>query len=153
MTQELELSISRYVDAPPSVVWKVYTERMEEFFCPKPWRVEVVENDFRSGGRSALIMRGPDGEEFPTEGVFLEVVPERKIVSTDAYAVGWVPQTPFMTAITSFEPEGSGTRYTAVARHWTEEAYKQHQEMGFEGGWGTVADQLAELAEAEVAKA
>jgi len=151
--QMLELSVSRYIAAPPSVVWKIYTERTEEFFCPKPWTVEVVEADYRAGGRSALIMRGPDGEEMPMEGIYLEVVPERKIVTTDAYAAGWVPQKPFMTAITTFEPEGNGTRYTAVSRHWDEEAHKQHQEMGFETGWGIVADQLAELAEAEVAKA
>jgi hypothetical protein len=40
-----------------------------------------------------------------------------------------------MIGIWSIEPEGSGTRYTASARHWTEEAMRQHQEMGFIQGW------------------
>ena len=40
------------------------------------------------------------------------------------------------------------TRYTARARHWTDEAKKQHEEMGFEPGWGACADQLKALCEA-----
>jgi uncharacterized protein YndB with AHSA1/START domain len=52
-----------------------------------------------------------------------------------------------MVGIFSFEPEGEGTRYRGIARHWDEAVMKQHQEMGFEQGWGIVADQLAEIAE------
>lgn len=52
-----------------------------------------------------------------------------------------------MVGFWEIEPEGQGTRYTAYVRHWTEEAFEQHREMGFEEGWATVADQLAELAE------
>ena len=54
-----------------------------------------------------------------------------------------------MVVIIEFAAEGDGTRYTARVRHWTDEALKQHEAMGFESGWGTVADQLAALAEAE----
>lgn len=145
-----DLKISRYIDAPPEVVYRVYTTRKDAFFCPAPWRTEVVEEDFRAGGRTALVMHGPDGERNEMEGVFLEVVPNRKLVTTDALTADWQPQSPFMIGITTFEPEGEGTRYTASARHWTEEARKQHEEMGFEQGWGIVADQLAELAEREM---
>ncbi|NNM78679.1 SRPBCC family protein [Sphingomonas sp. ID1715] len=144
-----ELSITRLIDAPPETVWRVWTERTEEWFCPKPWRVEIQEQDLRPGGRSAMVMHGPAGEEMPMEGVFLEVVPGRRIVSTDAFKAGWQPQGPFMVAITEFEPEGDKTRYRATARHWTEEARQQHEAMGFQGGWGKVAEQLAQLAETE----
>ena len=54
---------------------------------------------------------------------------------------------PVTGAIITFEPEGSGTRYTARVLHWSEEAMKQHEEMGFHEGWGAVAGQLADLAE------
>ena len=146
---EHELSIERLIDAPPEVVWRVWTERTEEWFCPKPWRVEILEQDLRPGGKSAMIMRGPDGEEMPMEGVFLEIVPGRRIVSTDAFKAGWEPQGPFMVAATEFIEEGGKTRYRASARHWTAEAKQQHEAMGFQDGWGKVAEQLAELAEAE----
>jgi len=53
-----------------------------------------------------------------------------------------------MVTIITFAAEGEGTRYTASARHWSEEALKQHEAMGFTTGWGKVADQLAALAEA-----
>jgi uncharacterized protein YndB with AHSA1/START domain len=60
-----------------------------------------------------------------------------------------MPQEAFMVATVTFEPEGEGTRYTARVRHWNEAALKRHEEMGFHEGWGIVAGQLAELAEAE----
>lgn len=144
---EHELNIERLIDAPPQLVWRVWTERTEEWFCPKPWRVEIHEQDLRPGGRSAMTMHGPDGEASFMEGVFLEVVPNRRIVSTDAFKAGWEPQGPFMTAITEFIEEEGKTRYRATARHWTAEAKAQHEGMGFQEGWGTVAEQLAELAE------
>ena len=82
------------------------------------------------------------------EGVFLEVVPNRRIVFTDAFAAGWVPQTPFMVGFVELTPHVGGTLYRAGARHWTEEDMNRHEAMGFEEGWTKVADQLAALAEA-----
>ncbi len=146
--QSKELSITRYIDAPRAVVWKAFTERMEEWWCPKPWTTEIIEQDMRPGGRSAMIMRGPNGEEAPQEGVFLDVKLGELFIFTDAFTVGWQPSGPFMVGIMRFADEGKGTRYAGSARHWTEEAYKQHQEMGFEQGWSAVADQLAAIAEA-----
>lgn len=145
-----ELAIERIIDAPTDVVWRVWTERMEDWFCPKPWRVEVTALELRPGGRSSMVMRGPNGEEHPQEGIVLDVVPERRIVSTDAFTGDWEPAGPFMVAIWEMEPiEGGRTRYRAAARHWTEAARKQHEDMGFEAGWNACTDQLAELAEAE----
>lgn len=42
------------------------------------------------------------------------------------------------------EPQGKGTRYTAIAKHPDEASAKRHEEMGFHDGWNTVVDQLAE---------
>ncbi len=153
MSDPLELSVTRYIDAPPEIVWKVWTELTADWFSPKPWTVSIAEMDLRPGGRFAMTMHGPAGEVFPSEGVFLEIVPHRKIVSTDAYAAGWVPQKPFMTSITTMEPEGEGTRYTAAARHWDADAVKTHEEMGFVEGWGQVADQFAAMCETSAASA
>jgi len=59
----------------------------------------------------------------------------------------WTPQKPFMVGIFEIEPDGEGTLYRATARHWTQEAMEEHRTMGFDQGWGAVADQLATLAE------
>ena len=143
-----ELAIERHIHAPPEIVWQVMTERLAEWWCPKPWRAEVIEQDWRAGGRNAVTMYGPNGEESGGEGVFLEVVPNKRIVFTDAFKAGWIPQEPFMVGFFELTPDGDGTHYRAGARHWSEAAFNQHKDMGFEGGWSTVAAQLAELAEA-----
>jgi uncharacterized protein YndB with AHSA1/START domain len=142
-----ELSVTRLIDAPVDTVWRIATERLAEWWCPKPWRVEIVALDWRAGGRSSMVMHGPDGEAMPQEGVFLEVTPGVRFVFTDAFTAGWQPAGPFMVGTIAFAGEGDGTRYTGTARHWTQEACEQHRAMGFEQGWGAVADQLAALAE------
>lgn len=143
-----ELSVSRFIAAPPMHVYRTWTERLTEFFTPPPWTVPHVALDLRPGGRFDVTMRGPDGTEQVHSGVFLEVVPGERLVSTDAFAPGWLPRPAFLVSITTFAPEGNGTRYIATARHWNAEACAQHAAMGFTTGWGTVADQLATLAEA-----
>jgi uncharacterized protein YndB with AHSA1/START domain len=147
-----ELAVERHIAAPPAAVWRAWTERLEEWWAPKPWTTRIIEQDLRPGGRSVMVMSGPDGETPPMEGVFLEVIPERSIVLTSAFKVGWIPQPPFMTAIFTFAPDGDGTRYRAAARHWDEATMKRHEEMGFSTGWATMTAQLAEIAEAEAAK-
>jgi uncharacterized protein YndB with AHSA1/START domain len=144
-----ELSITRLIDAPPETVYRVWTERLGEWWAPRPYTTPVVELDLRPGGRGLIGMRSPDGVDMPHEGVFLEVVPNRKIVMTNAFTAGWIPQDPFMVVIFTFDPEGSDTRYTARVRHWSEERMKNHEAMGFHEGWNIVAGQLAELAEAQ----
>lgn len=144
-----ELVLTRLIDASPEKLFRCWTdpELMKQWFCPKPWSIAKVETDLRPGGSSLVVMRSPEGEEFPNPGIYLEVVPNRKIVFTDAYTSAWVPsEKPFMTAIVTFEEEDGKTRYTAIARHWTVADREAHEKMGFHEGWGTCADQLAELA-------
>ena len=147
-----ELAVSILIDAPPERVWAIMTERQTEWWCPLPWRTEIIEQDWRAGGRSAMAMLGPDGERHEHDGLFLEVVPGVRFVSTDAVvrdAGGRLaPAGPFMIGGWEIEPDGEGTRYTAWARHWTEEAKANHEEMGFIPGWGACAEQLKALCEA-----
>lgn len=144
-----ELSITRRISAAPEKVWDVLANRQEEWWCPKPWTIEMVAQERWPGGRSAMIMRGPDGEEMPQEGIFLAWDEGLRFVTTDAVTADFEPSDPFMIGIWEIEADGDGTRYTARARHWTEEAMKQHADMGFEEGWGACADQLKALCEAD----
>jgi uncharacterized protein YndB with AHSA1/START domain len=146
MSEGHELSITRLIDAPVAAVWRAWTEHLDEWFCPHPWRAEVSVMDLRAGGRSALTMHGPAGEVVTIEGVYLEVEPRGRIVSTDAFTAGWQPAGPFMVRIDDFAEEGGGTRYTATARHWTAEAKAQHESMGFTPGWNAATDQLEAVA-------
>lgn len=146
MSDVHELSITRVIDAPVAAVWRAWTEDSGAWFCPKPWAAEVITQELVSGGRSVIVMRGPDGEENRLEGLYLEVVPEVRIVSTDAFTAGWMPAGPFMVRIDDFADEDGRTRYTATARHWTAEAKEKHAAMGFEAGWNAATDQLEAIA-------
>lgn len=145
-----ELVIARKLAASPQACFRCWTDPalIPQWFCPKPWVAEVVSMDVRPGGGSQMIFRGPDGESFPNDGVYLEVVPNRRLVFTDAYAAGWKPtENPMFTGEITFEDAGNGeTLYIARARHWTDAAAKQHVEMGFHQGWGVCAEQLEALA-------
>jgi uncharacterized protein YndB with AHSA1/START domain len=83
----------------------------------------------------------------PNEGVILDYQPGHRFVFSDAFTGDWQPSGPFMVGLFEIVAEGSGTRFTATARHWTDEAAEQHRSMGFDDGWGAMADQLKTLAE------
>ena len=51
MTEIRELSLTRYIDAPPDKVWDVMVNRQQEWWCPAPWRAEIDHQDRRAGGR------------------------------------------------------------------------------------------------------
>jgi uncharacterized protein YndB with AHSA1/START domain len=146
-----ELSLTRLIDAPAEALWRCWTEPdlIKQWFTPRPWTTPVVEVDVRPGGSSYMLFQGPNGEEFPNRGVYLEVERNRRLVFTDAYVEAWVPSAkPFLTAIISFTPEGGGTRYSARVLHWTAEDMRRHEEMGFHDGWGKATDQLEAVARA-----
>jgi uncharacterized protein YndB with AHSA1/START domain len=143
-----ELVLSRLIDAPREKVYRAWTEPelVKQWFAPRPWTTPAVELDVRPGGTSLVVMRSPEGQDMPNPGVFLEVVPNERLVITDAYTRAWEPsEKPFMTVIITFENEGGKTRYTARARHWTVADREEHEKMGFHEGWGQCADQLAAL--------
>jgi uncharacterized protein YndB with AHSA1/START domain len=142
-----ELSVTRQIAASPAKVWRVMTERIEEWWCPKPWRAAFDELEKRPGGVSLVRMYGPDGEVNPHNGMVLAWDEGKRFAVTDAIKPDLMPDGPFMLGIWTIEADGDGTRYTAVARHWSEETMKHHAEMGFAEGWGVCADQLKALCE------
>ena len=146
-----ELTLSRYIEAPPARVWDTLVNRQEEWFCPKPWRAQIDHQDRRAGGECRMTFYGPDGEVMPQNGIYLAYDEGRRFVTTDAMVYGedreLEPAGPFMIGFWEIEPDGSGTRFTARARHWSDEAVAQHKEMGFDAGWGAMADQLKALCE------
>ncbi|HEX5369474.1 MAG TPA: SRPBCC family protein [Dehalococcoidia bacterium] len=142
---KLDLVLERTIDVPTELVWEAWTrpEHLRNWFTPAPWTVADCEVDLRPGGIFRFIMRSPEGQEEGSSGCFLEVTPGRRLVWTDALLQGYRPAPqPFLTAVISMQPEGNGTRYTAMAMHRDEETRQKHEEMGFYDGWGTVLDQL-----------
>jgi uncharacterized protein YndB with AHSA1/START domain len=147
-TSDRELVLTRLIDAPRAKLFKAWTDPdlLKRWFAPLPWTTPRAELDVRPGGANLVVMRGPDGNEFPNRGVYLEIVPNERLVFTDAYTEAWAPsEKPFMTVILTFDDEDGKTRYTARVRHWTVADREAHEKMGFHQGWGQCADQLAAL--------
>ncbi|HBK06152.1 MAG TPA: polyketide cyclase [Acetobacteraceae bacterium] len=143
-----ELVLTRLIDAPREKLYRAWTDPalLRQWFAPSPYSTPHAELDVRPGGATLVVMQGPDGTQMPNRGVYLDVVPNERLVFTDAFVAAWEPSPkPFMTVILTFEDEGSKTRYTARVRHWTVADREMHEQMGFHQGWGICADQLAAL--------
>lgn len=143
-----DLVLTRLIDAPRAKLYAAWTQPdlLKQWFAPLPYTTPIAELDVRPGGANKITMRGPDGVDMPNRGVYLEVVPNERLVFTDAYTEAWAPsEKPFMTVILTFEEEAGRTRYTARVRHWTVEDREAHEKMGFHEGWGICADQLEAL--------
>jgi uncharacterized protein YndB with AHSA1/START domain len=113
-----EFTISRVFDAPRDLVFRIWTD-------PKCvalwWGIDGATNprcelDVRPGGRWRIDMRTPGGTVYPNGGVYLEVVENRRLVSTDVSdpaSPAWRDSPPpdRLNTVT-FEDAGAGTRVT-----------------------------------------
>jgi len=142
-----ELTIDRFIAAPPARVWKAWSvpEHLEKWWIPAPIECRVVKLDLRPGGGFETRMREGGGDFQPhLDACFLDVVPESRLVFTTVLKEGWHPVEPWLalTAIITFEAEGAGTRYAARVLHRNAGESRKHEELGFEDGWGTAIAQL-----------
>lgn len=146
---ERELVLTRVIHASTDKLFRAWTDPalIVKWFTPEPWKTVRAEMDPRPGGSSCIVMRSPEGQEFPNYGVYLEVVKNKKLVFTDAFVRAWEPSNkPFMVGTITLEDlDGAKTRYTARVQHWTISDRKAHEEMGFHQGWGKATDQLEAL--------
>ena len=152
---KLDLNFERVVELPPALIWAAWTEpeHLKHWFTPTPWKTVECEIDLRPGGIFRTVMRSPEGKDFPNIGCYLEIIPNKKLVWTSILHPGFRPAPSavsgcdlFFTAFILLEPQGKGTRYTAVCMHSSEADSKRHNEMGFQDGWGKALDQLVALA-------
>ena len=145
-----KLQFSRVVSPSPEVIYQYWTDAdlLKTWFVPKPWSTEECEADPRPGGAFNTVMKDPEGKTFPSKGCYLDVVINRKVVFTDAFSAGFVPNDKaFFVGTVTFEKTEQGTLYTAMVEHWTEEDCREHAKMGFPGGWEAALDQLLEQIE------
>ena len=150
---ELDLTLTRIIKAPRSVVWNAWTDpaRFEQWWVPAPEVCRVRDMDLRPGG-SFRTEISQDGTTFGPHitGCFLAVDHLERIVFTDALLAGWRPATTsFVTAVITMRDHPDGTEYTAAARHRDSADRDRHEQLGFHDGWSTVTRQLAELAESQ----
>lgn len=151
--KDLDLVISRLLKAPRAAVWRAWSDPslLTEWWCPKPWRTELLGFRFAPGGAFHARMRGPAGEVSDNPGAFLDIAPMSRIVFTTALLENWRPAPdPWMpiTAIVTLADDGEDTAYTATVLHRDQPMRDRHEQLGFFEGWGICLQQLEDVAAA-----
>jgi uncharacterized protein YndB with AHSA1/START domain len=82
---EATVTLTRVFDAPRALVWEAWTDptMMAQWFGPRGFTNPVCELDVRVGGGLRIVMRGPDGNDYPMKGVFTEVLPPERLAFTN----------------------------------------------------------------------
>ena len=156
---DLDLMFERIVDVPKEAIWAAWTtpELLKPWFCPLPWKTVDCEIDLRVGGIFRTIMQSPEGQQFDNAGCYLAIIPNQKLVWTNALKPGFRPAKQalpnpdhpceefMMTAMILLETVYGGTKYTAQVMHANQEARIKHEQMGFKEGWGMCLDQLVAM--------
>ena len=134
------LTLERTFNAPIELVWEAWTEseHIARWWGPKGMKTNVIEHDFKEGGKWKYVMLMPDGNEFIAEGVYSVIVEPEKIISSEDF----IPMTAGVEIQALFEENGDKTNFTFNVVHSTEEYCKQQEEMGFYNGWGSTFERL-----------
>lgn len=134
------LTLQRTFNASRKLVWEAWTsaEHIAEWWGPRGMITKVTELDFRVGGKWQYVMTAPDGSDYPSEGIFTEIVEFEKIVSSADFA----PVTSEVIITALFEDLGDKTKFTFSVTHPTEEYCRQQEKMGVMNGWGSNFDGL-----------
>ena len=84
---EREIVMTRVFDAPRRLVFEAMTkpEHLVRWFGPHGWTLAVCQIDFRPGGAWRFVLRGPDGTEMGMKGVYQDITPPERFVSTESF--------------------------------------------------------------------
>jgi uncharacterized protein YndB with AHSA1/START domain len=82
---EAVIVIERVFDAPRALMFKLFTDpfHLVHFWGPHGSTNPVCEMDVRPGGTWVQVMRFPNGDEYRTTSVYLEIVEPERIVYRD----------------------------------------------------------------------
>lgn len=117
MSDTAELTLSRYFDAPPALVYKAFVEprQLAQWFGPLMFHVPLhsVEVDARAGGawKMAMVSNDDPAQVSPVDSTFVEVVENELLVGYQvAQGFPGIEDGTKLSLSLSFTPEGSGTR-------------------------------------------
>lgn len=132
-----ELVLERIFDAPRDLVFKVWTDpaHVAQWWGPHGFKTTIHAMDVRPGGRWHYTMRGPDGDDYPFDGVYAEIVePERLVfdgaIHADTSQRVWTEVT--------FTEQDAKTKVTVRQVLWIESAASR----GASIGWNQQLDRL-----------
>lgn len=129
------LTLKKVFNAPVKLVWEAWTntDHVVQWWAPPGMKIDVEGNDFKVGGKWKYTMPMPNGSLFISEGTYLEIETNKKIVTTADFK----PMTEGVELHVLFEEDGDKTNFTFSVVHATEEYCKAQEKMGFYNGWGS----------------
>jgi uncharacterized protein YndB with AHSA1/START domain len=139
-----ELVSRRVLDAPRALVFKAYTDPalIPQWWGPRKYTTVVDKMDLRPGGVWRYVQRDAEGNEFAFNGVYREVVPPERLVST--FEFEGVPGHIVVDTLTLEERDGK-TILTAHSRFENAEDLKGMVDSGMESGWNESLERLQEV--------
>lgn len=141
-----EIAMTRVFDAPRHLVFEAYTrpELLKRWLGVQGgWTLDICEIDLRVGGSYRYVWRRPGVPEMGMGGVFLEIVPPARIVTSEKFDQAWYPGGAVGTLVL-VEHEGR-TTLTLTVRYDSQEARDGVLRSPMEKGVAAGFDKLAEL--------
>ena len=138
-----EVVITRVVDAPRRLVFAAYTnpEHLSRWMLgPQGWTMPICEIDLRPGGAWHFVWRRSDGSEMAMRGVYREIVPPERLVSTESWGGDW-PET--LTTLL-FVEQGGKTTITQQVLYPSKDMRDAALRTGMLEGMSQSFDRLAE---------
>ena len=133
------LELTRILNAPRELVFKVWTDPayLKHWWGPRGFTLPEYTADLRPGGAFRYVMRGPDGRDYASQGVFVELVPPERLVTRGTIHDN--PEFVLQTTVT-FEDQNGRTKLT-VRQEYT---FESDATRGAPEGWRQTLDRLAE---------
>jgi uncharacterized protein YndB with AHSA1/START domain len=133
-----ELVLSRVFDAPRRLVFEAWSkpEHLTRWLPPRGFTMSKATMDFRPGGKFDHAFRGPDGEEYPFDGIYREIVEPSRIVWS-----GTIHGGVHVVTTVVFEEHDGKTKLT-VHQTYSKES---DATRGAPSGWGQSLEKLGEL--------
>jgi uncharacterized protein YndB with AHSA1/START domain len=138
-----EVVLTRVVDAPRRLVFEAWTspEHVPHWMLgPKGWTMPVCEIDLQPGGAWHFVWCRADGSEMEMRGVYREIAPPERLVSTESWGGDW-PETLNTLVLTE---EGGQTTITLTILYPSKEARDAALRTGMKDGVAASFDRLAE---------
>ena len=138
-----EIVITRVFDAPRRLVFEAWTnpEHVPHWMLgPEGWTMPVCEIDLRPGGAWHFVWRRSDGTEMEMRGLYKEIVPPERLVSTESWGDEW-PET--LNTLILSEADGK-TTITQRVRYASKEARDAALKTGMVEGMSQGFERLDE---------
>jgi len=150
LPSDREILMTRIFDAPRELVFEAMTkpEHVKRWWGPCRMTAEVCEIDFRVGGKWRYLLHTPDGKKVEFTGVYREIVPPERIVSTECYVEPGIGNPQWQTTLT-LEDLGGKTKMTSRLLHPSKEQRDGHLNSGMESGATETFDRLNEIVTAQ----